>query len=98
MVSRDLRMVEGLQMLHAMISWIVGNNGNSIHTDPPVSAYLSNNTIYPGDQITTPNRGVQQVRYRGVLELIVAVTDYSPERNTSLNTEPSNLIVYIPLW
>ena len=80
-------MVAGPQTSNVENSGTVDSYGNSVYTDPPVSAYPSSNTVYPQGQTSSPCLGVQQVQYHDVPVSIVAVTDHPPVHNTSLDTE-----------
>jgi hypothetical protein len=97
MVALVLATVEGLQTLHALRFRTVGNHGNSVHIDPPAIAYLSNNSIYPGSQLSSPFLDARQVRYHDDPVLTGARTDHLPEHNISLDTEFSNSSPYILL-
>jgi len=91
-------MVEGPQTSNVESSGIVENYGNSVHTDPPVSACLSSIIVYPEGQTFLPYPDVQQVQYDDVPVSIVAVTGRPPGRTTSFNTEFFHPFPYILLW
>jgi hypothetical protein len=53
--------VEGLQTLHTLMFWTVGNYANSLHTCPPVSTYPSSYIVYPEVHTSLPSADVQLI-------------------------------------
>jgi hypothetical protein len=85
MVSPVQIRIEELQTLHALTSWIVGNYGNSEHTDPPVSISPSNNTVYPEGQRSSRVLDGQLMLYHGAPVSIVAAILLLWEHTASLD-------------
>jgi hypothetical protein len=90
-------MVGGLQLLHVSEPSTVGNCGNSVRTDPPVSAYPSNNTFSPEGRMFLLVLDVLPTRYHDAPVSALIVTDLPQEHNASPDTILVPLVLYILL-
>jgi hypothetical protein len=90
MGSLVLAMVKGLQALLVSRPWSVDSDSNSIHTDSPVSAYPSSNTVYPEDLSSSPSLDVQSMPEHDVPISIATVTRHLPGCNPSPDTTPDH--------
>jgi hypothetical protein len=97
MVSRVLRKVKVLQMLHVSGSGYFGRSDNAVPIHLFASTSPSSNIVFPLGKTLSNSLGVREVWYHGGLVSIVVLTDDPPEYNTFFNTGSSHPVLCNPL-